>query len=44
MCGLCQQSQSFLILEGMKGVCLPCMVKVKQFSISAPNPFQTGEN
>ena len=43
MCGLCEKSQGFLILEGMRGVCVPCMVKIKKFSIQAPNPFQIGE-
>lgn len=43
MCGLCESSQAFLMLESMRGVCVPCMVKIKQFSISAPNPYQTGE-
>jgi hypothetical protein len=43
MCGLCEKSEPFLILENMRGVCVPCMVKVKEFSISAPNPYQTGE-
>ena len=44
MCGLCEKSQAFLMLEDMKGVCIPCMVRVKQFNITAPNPFQTGDN
>jgi hypothetical protein len=43
MCGLCEESQAFLVLENMRGVCVPCMVKVKQFKVQAPNPFQTGE-
>ncbi len=44
MCGLCNNSQAFLMLENMRGVCVPCMLKVKRFYISAPNPYQTGEN
>jgi hypothetical protein len=44
MCGLCKKSQAFLMLEDMQGICVPCMVKVKQFNITAPNPFQTGES
>ena len=43
MCGLCENSQAFLMLENMRGVCVPCMVKVKRFNITAPNPFEIGE-
>jgi hypothetical protein len=39
-CGLCENSQAFLILEDMRGICIPCLVKVKMFKVEAPNPFE----